>query len=422
MERRIYPRIKSTFPLELGNPNAKILSSVKGETVDISEGGMRVVTNEPLTSNARIYINLPPCYAEDPKKAGGIEAQVELVWSRPLAMANKFFYGIRFLEIKERDVGPLKSIIKYQIETSTPKTLFTTRPRIDIHREPHSCNRYAIDLSIGCENECKYCHFSKLQQAEWQKKYPLCKDFPIPVDISPIYQMKEFPDSSVYLSPSSDPFASNVKELSHELLSFMFSKGVIFGICTKNIIPDKTIKLLKKYYHLIEGIAISITSLNEERNALLEPNSPPGRERVEHLRKLMEIGCRYVSARMDPMLPLIDDTDDNLNHTINEISKAGVKHLTGAYLFSFGKCLIELNHIPQLKESLKLMTEKSYPLGGVAFSVPLEYKKRTYDKMNKICKSYGIVFNTCGCKELRLRDEGYPLICGNAAYYQTFPA
>jgi len=59
------------------------------------------------------------------------------------------------------------------------------------------------------------------------------------------------------------------------------------------------------------------------------------------------------------------------------------------------------------------LNEKCYIAGGVALSIPLEMKKVMYRKMNEICKSYGIIFNTCGCKEVRLKDTGFSLICRN---------
>jgi hypothetical protein len=59
------------------------------------------------------------------------------------------------------------------------------------------------------------------------------------------------------------------------------------------------------------------------------------------------------------------------------------------------------------------MTERAYPLGGVALSVSLERKIATYNKMNEICKSYGVRFNTCGCKDTALKNLKYALICRN---------
>jgi DNA repair photolyase len=420
IEKRRFIRSKFIVPVELEtrDRDGNAQKIIGAEAVNISEKGVKLTSNEPLdpSHTVKVNLNLPPCYSGDPKKAKGIEAEAKVIWSRSFTQKNKVSCGLQLLDVKEEDAEILKGIIRYETEKSTQASFLTLRPKVEIKREPHSCNMYAVDLTIGCENECKYCHFSKLNQERWLKRYPLCKDFPIPVDLSPIYEMEHLPESVVYLSPSSDAFTPQARELTHELLSFMLPKGVIFTISTKCIIPDKTIGLLKRYHHLIEGIAMGITNLDDERNKLLESTCPMAKERLEHIRQLKEIGCK-IGVRMDPLFPLIDDTDENLNSTIKEIAKAGAVHISGTYFFSFGRFLKELRKIPRLKESLRMMKEKTYPVGGVALSPSLEYKKTTYEKMNEICKQYGINFATCGCKEIRLREEKYSLICRNLDYY-----
>lgn len=419
-ERRRFMRVGLRLPVDIESKSENdVIERIGGlEIINISENGVKIVSDKPIKPVSKIYINLPPCYSDDPTKAKGIEARVKVAWSSPIPKRNKYFYGLYFLEIDTQDIDLLKGIIKYEIEKSAQNGFFVLKPKAEIKREPHSCNMYAIDLTIGCENGCKYCHFSSILQGEWQKKYPSCQDFPIPVDLSPIYEMTTFPESVVYLSPSSDAFAPKARELTHELLEFLLPKGVIFTISTKCIIPNKTIKLLKKYHKLIEGIAMGVTNLSNERNSLLEPNCPPVKERLKNIQDLQEIGCS-IGARMDPLFPLVDDTDENLNNTISALAKVGATHISGTYFFGFGKFIKELKQIPLLKESMKLINERSYPIGGVALSAPTDYKKATYEKMNNICKKYGIKFSTCGCKQIGLKAEGYYLICRNLDYYKN---
>lgn len=411
MEKRGFVRSITTFPVELKIKDLSSTHTLKlnGKTIDISEGGIKIVSHGLLSLPATIYINLPPCYSDDPTKAKGIEADIKLIWSRPMTTKGKFIYGFCFLDIDERNKNILRKIIKYEIEKSTKNIFSTTKPAVDIHREPHSCNMYAVDLTIGCESGCKYCYFSKLQQNKWQKKYPLCEDFPIPVDLSPIYEMKKIPDGVVYLSPSSDPFGAYAKELTHELLAFFLPRGVKFAISTKNIIPEKTTQLLKQYLSQVE-VEIGITNLSRERNDTLEKGCPTTEERLEHLFYLVTQKFNP-GVRMDPLFPVIDDNITSLEATIKAISKTGTRYITTAYLFTFGRTLRQLRKESFLKDSLEHLTEKCYVAGGKSFSVTLERKKQTFEIMDRICKVYGIKFSVCGCKDVRLRDTGYPLVC-----------
>ncbi len=409
LSRRRSPRAKVTLPVELNTNDHS--ENVSGELENLSEGGACLVLKNALP----MEIDLPPCYSVDPRKAQPVPTEIQLVWIKPLPK-GKIRCGVRFADTKGAYLTRVRDVLKYET-AKIENQMFLTKPKAKFSRVPQSCNMYAIDLNIGCEHECLYCHFSKLAEEYWQKKYGRPVKLPIPVDLSSIYSQKEFPDSVIYLSPASDPFAPKARELTHELLSFLLPKGCIFTISTKDIIPKKTIKLLKKYHHLVEGIAMGITNVNEERNKLIEPSVPSAQERLEHVRELLKIGC-VVYARMDPMFPVIDDSEESLENTIRTIAKTGIKDITGTYLFTFGRFLQELKKEPRLKESLKYINEKSYPMGGKALSLPLEMKRQMYTKMKSICESHGIRFNTCGCKETRLRDEGYPLICRNIDYYK----
>lgn len=417
-EKRAFYRLPMTFPVETSTGNPGTPTDIKGQTVDISVGGLRVMTKAPLNSFHKItaYLNLPPCYSPNPEKSLGIQVKGHIVWSKTIGKNRKYLSGMEITSINDRSLSVLKDIIRYEKEKSSDNIAQIIKPKINIHREIHSCNMYAVDLTVGCGHDCTYCHFSTLQQEEWVKKNPVFEDFPIPVDIRPLYAMKELPDSVVYLSPSSDPFAPAAKKLTHEILSFMLPKGVIFTISTKGIIPKRTIRLLKKYHHLIEGIAIGVTNLDKKRNDLLEPTISPAEERLEHIKELKEIGCS-IGIRMDPIFPLIDDSNKNFDAVIERATKNGIVHLSATYLFTFGKFLKKLSKVPGLQESIKLIREKEYPIGGIALSAPLEYRKRKYDKLNEICKKYGVKFSTCGCKQMSLQKENYSLICRNLAYY-----
>src|SRR5438128_73553 len=44
--------------------------------------------------------------------------------------------------------------------------------------------------------------------------------------------------------------------------------------------------------------------------------------------------------------------------------------------------------------------------GGAAFSVPLARKLETYGFLAEVASERGLWFNTCGCKDLRVRESG----------------
>ena len=44
--------------------------------------------------------------------------------------------------------------------------------------------------------------------------------------------------------------------------------------------------------------------------------------------------------------------------------------------------------------------------GGTAWSVPLARKLETYSRLANLARAHGLQFNTCGCKDLRVREAG----------------
>lgn len=262
-----------------------------------------------------------------------------------------------------------------------------------------------VDLSIGCEHGCVYCHFSRDQEKIKPLWFGQC------VDISPIYKMKEFPPF-IYLSPFSEPFTSKTKEITHELISYLLPKGIKFRILTKGIIPPKTIDLIKKFSSQVE-IAIGLTSLDEKRNSILEPCCPSVQERLDNLVNVSRTGCR-LGVRLDPLIPGVDDLREILENMIEKIASFKIPVIIIAtYLFVPASSLRRLKKIPLLKKPLEFFTEKAPTTEGIVLSPPLEYKMVKYDELNSICKSFGFNLHVCGCKDIRLKSKKveYSLVC-----------
>lgn len=281
------------------------------------------------------------------------------------------------------------------------------RPKIEFLKQPYGAvcmEMIGVNLSVGCDNKCLYCHYEEIPK----KKYPDSEG--AAVDISPIYKMQDFP-KHIYLSPYSEPFHEKTWRLAHELMSFLLPKGIIFWILTKSIIPNKILRLIKKYPKQIE-IGVGITNFDQERNSIVEPHCPPAEERLENTFKLAKTGCRY-GIRMDPLIPLLDDTAEKIESFVDKISSVGVKELVASYLIVPVDLYKKLKKIPPMKASLKLFRDKSPTTAGMALSIPLEDKKKKYSEINAICKSRGVFFRICGCRELRIKreDADYSIEC-----------
>jgi hypothetical protein len=174
---------------------------------------------------------------------------------------------------------------------------------------------------------------------------------------------------------------------------------------TKGIIPERTLALLADHRSRVEGIGVGVTSLDDERNAILEPGCPPARERLANIDRIAAHGLPS-ALRLDPLFPLLDDRPTALAALVREAADRGAHAITATYVFAWGRYLRRLQREPLLAESCGLLTERAPMEGGTAFRVPLARKLETYGMLANMAGRRGLWFNTCGCKDLRVRASG----------------
>src|SRR6185503_13619825 len=78
-------------------------------------------------------------------------------------------------------------------------------------------------------------------------------------------------------------------------------------------------------------IVWSITTSNEKIRRVLEPGTPPSSKLFATIRKFTEAGICCV-VNIDPIIPLITDTEEELGATIEGCKGAGLKHVFGAVM------------------------------------------------------------------------------------------
>ena len=279
------------------------------------------------------------------------------------------------------------------------------RAAVQVEFEPRFCGNHVVDSTAGCSFGCIYCPFSDISARRRGAARP---------QLLALSQAEPLAaPSSVFLSPASDPFAPQATSLTHDVLSQLLPRGTTVGILTKGIVPDRTLDLLAAYPQQVEGIGIGVTSLDDERNRLLEPGCPPASERLANLEQVARRGL-IGAIRIDPIFPELDDGHDALARLLDEAAQRGANAVTATYVFAWGRYLRRLRREPMLAPALALLTEPAPMEGGSALSVPLSRKLATYSLIAELARERRLYFNTCGCKDLRVREMGtFPTRCRN---------
>jgi DNA repair photolyase len=137
----------------------------------------------------------------------------------------------------------------------------------------------------------------------------------------------------VALGTNTDPYqrAEGRYRLMPDIIAALTGSGTPFSILTKGTTARRDLPLLAAANRTVPvSMGVSIALTDETIHAALEPGTPTPRARLELVRAIVEEGlsCQVLVA---PILPMITDSDEQLDHILGEIAAAGA---SGATVFA----------------------------------------------------------------------------------------
>ena len=143
-------------------------------------------------------------------------------------------------------------------------------------------------------------------------------------------------------------------------------------------------------------VQVTLTTYDDELCSILEPNVCNTKRRIEVLEEMQKRGIPTV-VWLTPILPFINDTEENITKILSECVRVGVK---GIICFGMGLTLREGDreyfyealdkHFPGLKERYI----KTY---GNAYEVPSPNSGKLMQLLKTTCKENGIICDPDEC-------------------------
>lgn len=143
-------------------------------------------------------------------------------------------------------------------------------------------------------------------------------------------------------------------------------------------------------------VQMTLTTYDEELCKVLEPHVSTTRERFEALMKFREAGIPTV-VWLTPILPFINDTEENIRGILNYCIEAGVK---GIILFNMGVTLREGDReyfYQALDRSFPGVKKKYIQTYGNAYDLPSPHNAKLMRLFHDTCKSHGIISSADEC-------------------------
>lgn len=179
-----------------------------------------------------------------------------------------------------------------------------------------------------------------------------------------------------------------------ELIS-QYEYGIAIQTKSTRILRD--LDLLREINGKAKAVVqMTMTTYNEELCKIIEPAVSTTRERFDALLQFKKAGLPTI-VWLTPILPFINDTEENIRGILDYCIEAGVK---GIICFGMGVTLRDGNreyfyraldkHFPGIKNKYI----KTY---GNAYNLPSPDSERLLQIFRKLCKENGIMYHTQEC-------------------------
>lgn len=244
--------------------------------------------------------------------------------------------------------------------------------------------KYTLNVYTGCDHACVYCYITSYIPKAFQVRI---KEGLLP---KLERELRSFDKRHlIALSYSSDPYPTLERELgiTRQVLKLFRRYGVRCIILTKSDIFERDLDILRE---LKCAVGITVTTVDEKKARLLEPNAPSPRERIRALRAAKDEGIP-VYARIDPIIPFF--TWEDFDKTLDALDF--VSHITVSTLKLRPDSRRRMEaKFPDLMSRLWPLYEKGEKIGGYYY-LPREFRFRILREAERKITERGITFGSC---------------------------
>ena len=281
-----------------------------------------------------------------------------------------------------------------------PRLLFVERKSSALRRPSLPClsRSYTVNLTSGCAFDCVYCYTQSFSNR------PRRGEVVFYANTVQLLRRELARKRSggfwVFFSTSCDVFQPyrEVIDAAYRCFEMLINHPARILISTKAEIPDRFFALFASAPHLFH-VQVGITTLDVKTQLIFEPRAAKPARRLDNLERLLSLGVAC-DARLDPLIPGLTDTEENLAALFKELAAVGVRRAEASFMFL---------RRGNMRRVMRLMGKdwvarhysycvKDYCYRGEILLPRPGYRRRVYDLATEIAADFGIRLGLCACK------------------------
>ena len=256
----------------------------------------------------------------------------------------------------------------------------------------------AINPYQGCGHRCAYCYATYEWSPEFYDKVYAKSNAPEVLD-GQLAAWKSDTVNPVMVASATDAYqpAELRYGLTRRCVQVLQRYNVPYYVFTKSAIIERDLELHRQYGHNC-FIVWSITTCNEKIRRAVEPGTPPASRIFEAIKKFTDAGV-CCGVNVDPIMPLITDTNEELGAVVKSCKQAGLQHVFGAMLrlrtdiWERMKLALRLLEIPGGIEKYRQIYNFEEPLDAKYVAADRRYAEKVIGGLEERVRSCGM---SCG--------------------------
>lgn len=248
-----------------------------------------------------------------------------------------------------------------------------------------------MNLYRGCTHGCIYCD-SRSEVYNMDHDFEDIEVKQNSLELLKKELIKKTP-SMIGTGAMTDPYVPLEGHLKYlrRALEMIYKYGFGFTCITKSDLVLRDLDLLLKINEKSKAVVqMTLTTSDDDLSSILEPNVCTTSRRVEVLKKLSDAGIPTI-VWLCPILPYINDTEENINRIIDYCIEANVK---GILCFGMGLTLRDGNReyfYSKLDENFPGLKETYIKKYANSYSIPSPDEGKLMDIFKKRTSANGIL-------------------------------